>query len=82
MRQKNRRAETVSAEETKIRYRYRTSVLAGSWRESREDALRDALRAHQALADPSAPDGVHWLVHGEIEEEESASELVARIQRH
>ena len=72
----------MRAEETTIRYRYRTSALAGSWRESREDALRDAVKAHQALADPSRPEGVRWLVHGEIEEEESASELVARIQRH
>ena len=72
----------MSGEETRIRYRYRTSVLAGRWRETREDALRDALKAHQALADPSAPGGVRWLVHGEIEEDESASALVARIQRH
>jgi hypothetical protein len=81
MRHEKRRAETVSGEEPRIRYRYRTSVLAGSWRESRADALRDALKAHQALADPSAPEGIRWLVHGEIEEE-GASELVARIQRH
>ena len=72
----------MGGEEPRIRYRYRTSVLAGSWRESRADALRDALKAHQALADPSAPEGLRWLVHGEIEEDEGASELVERIQRH
>ena len=64
------------------RYRYRTSVLAGRWRDSRDDALRDAVRAHQALADPGAPGGLRWLVHGEIEEQESASDLIERIQRH
>ena len=67
---------------TAIRYRYRTSVLAGRWRESREDALRDAINAHQALDDTSSPDGVRWLVNGEIEEQESASALIERVQRH
>lgn len=65
-----------------IRYRYRTAALAGSWRDSREEALRDAVKAHQALADETAADGLRWLVKGEIEEVESVEALIERIRRH
>ena len=65
-----------------IRYRYRTAALAGRWRDSREEAVRDALNARQALADESAADGLRWLVAGEIEEVESADALIERIRRH
>ena len=51
------------------RYRYRTPALAGRWRDSREAALHDAVGARQAALDPDAPDGLRWLVRGEIEEE-------------
>lgn len=81
MRQEIRAAETVPTEAVTIRYRYRTSVLAGRWRDSREAALRDALNAHQAVLDDSAPDGARWLVQGEIEEE-GAKALMERIRRH
>ena len=74
-------AGTVPAEAVTIRYRYRTSALAGRWRDSREAALRDAVKANQAELDDSAPDGARWLVQGEIEEE-GASALLERIRRH
>jgi hypothetical protein len=63
-----------------IRYRYRTPVLTGPWRDSRAAALRDAVGAKQARIDDSFPDGVHWLVPGEIEEE-AAGRAVARGAR-
>ena len=65
-----------------IRYRYRTAALAGRWRDSREEAVRDAVKASQALADASAADGLSWLVAGEIEEVENANALIERIRRH
>lgn len=55
-----------------IRYRYRTPVLTGPWRDSPDAALRDAVGAHQARADADSPGGVRWLVPGEIEEEDGA----------
>jgi hypothetical protein len=65
-----------------IRYRYRTAALAGRWRDSREEAVRDAVKARQALAEDSTADGLSWLVAGEIEEAESADALIERIRRH
>ncbi|HYJ52578.1 MAG TPA: hypothetical protein VEW04_05345 [Allosphingosinicella sp.] len=47
-------------------FRYRTGVLVGPWRATREDAAADALRAGQA----SAPEGggeLRWRVDGTIE---------------
>lgn len=64
------------------RYRYRTPVLTGRWRDSREAALRDAVNANQALQDEAAPGGIRWLVPGDIEEDETGSALKDRIQRH
>jgi hypothetical protein len=49
------------------RYRYRTPALTGPWRESHEDAVRDALRAKQAQNDDEQPSGIKWTVPGEIE---------------
>jgi len=65
-----------------IRYRYRTAALAGRWRDSREDAVRDAVKARQALAADDVADGLRWLVAGEIEEVESPAALIERIRRH
>jgi hypothetical protein len=48
-------------------YRYRTPALTGPWRESREDAVGDAVRAKQAQPDGEEPLGVKWVVPGEIE---------------
>jgi len=63
-------------------YRYRTPVLTGRWRDSREAALRDAIAAHQALADEAAFGGIRWLVPGDIEEGDGATALKARVGRH
>lgn len=59
------------------RYRYRTPALTGRWRESRREAADDAVRAKQAMADPSAEDGLQWLVPGEIEAGENEARRVA-----
>jgi hypothetical protein len=48
-------------------YRYRTPALVGPWRKSERMALRDALRARQALRDERDRRAVRWLVPGEIE---------------
>lgn len=50
------------------RYRYRTAALAGPWRDSREKAEEDAVRAGQAR-DAHDGSGSHWIVPGLIEEE-------------
>jgi hypothetical protein len=50
------------------RYRYRTPVLTGPWRESPEDAVQDAVRSKQAQLDNRQPSGVKWTVPGQIEE--------------
>lgn len=55
------------------RFRYRTPVLTGRWRDSRAAALRDAVNAKQARAAEDEPDGIHWLVPGEIEEDDGKS---------
>jgi hypothetical protein len=62
------------------RYRYRTPVLTGPWRQSRAAALADAVAANQAKADPAAPGGVRWLVPGEIEEEADGPALRAQAR--
>ena len=49
------------------RYRYRTPALTGPWRESHEDAVRDAVNAKQARYDEAEPSGIKWIVPGEIE---------------
>jgi flavin-binding protein dodecin len=49
------------------RHRYRTPALTGPWRESYEDAVRDAVNAKQAQYDDDQPDGIKWTVPGEIE---------------
>jgi hypothetical protein len=49
------------------RYRYRTPALTGPWRESHEDAVRDAVNANQAQYDEGQPSGVKWIVPVEIE---------------
>ena len=64
------------------RYRYRTSALAGPWRDSREAALRDAIAARQVRIDDDSPEGMRWIVPGEIEEGETGEELTRRIKRH
>ena len=60
------------------RYRYRTSVLVGSWRGTRERAIEDAINAKQAVREADSGNGLEWVVPGSIEEaegEQSRSEL-------
>lgn len=53
------------------RFRYRTSVLTGPWRDSAEEAARDAVKAKQAVIDDNQPTGIKWTVPGQIEERNS-----------
>lgn len=55
------------------RYRYRTAALTGPWRETRQEAIRDAAKAKQALTDEDDPDAIEWVVPGRIEEMRSAA---------
>jgi hypothetical protein len=50
-----------------MRYRYRTCVLVGPWRDTREEAIADALRARQARRSDVGADVV-WVGSGAIEE--------------
>lgn len=50
------------------RYRYRTAVLTGPWRDSEEEAVRDAAKARQAELGGTSPSEVRWIVPGRIEE--------------
>lgn len=50
------------------RYRYRTSVLTGPWRDTEFEAADDAVRAKQAVNDAVQPSGLKWTVPGRIEE--------------
>jgi hypothetical protein len=50
------------------RFRYRTSVLTGPWRDDREQAVSDAVRAKQAEIADEASRKVRWIVPGVIEE--------------
>lgn len=50
------------------RYRYRTSVLTGPWRDTELEAVNDAVRAKQAVNDASRTSGIEWTVPGKIEE--------------
>lgn len=60
------------------RYRYRTSVLTGPWRDSAFEAANDAVRAKQAVNDLTQAAGIKWSVPGRIEErltDDSATRL-------
>lgn len=58
-----------------MRYRYRNVVLFGEWRDNREDAIEDAIKAGQVA---KAEDGsLIWVDHGVLEEDTGeASEIV------
>jgi hypothetical protein len=61
------------------RYRYRTSVLTGPWRDTELEAANDAVRAKQAVTDASQPSGIRWTVSGKIEERAS-EEVPSRLR--
>ena len=48
------------------RYRYRTSVLTGPWRDTAFEASSDAVRAKQAINDLTQISGLKWTVPGWI----------------
>lgn len=50
-----------------VRFRYRTGAIVGPWRNTREAALGDAVKAGQARIDETQADGVRWTVPGKIE---------------
>lgn len=52
------------------RYRYRTKVLTGRWRDSFDDAVDDAARAGQIAFDTDRKSAFRWIVPGSIEERE------------
>ena len=49
-------------------YRYVTPVLHGRWRNTRQEALVDAMRAGQARAHPGRPGDIVMLCDVRIEE--------------
>lgn len=49
------------------RFRYRTNVLTGPWRETFDRAVEDAARAGQILFDQEQRSEFRWVVPGKIE---------------
>jgi hypothetical protein len=60
-------------------FRYRTPALTGPWRQTHDEAVRDAVKAKQAANDDDLPSGFRWVVPGQIEERVTAAEP-ARIK--
>lgn len=54
------------------RYRYRTKVLTGRWRNSFVAAVDDAARAGQIMFDTENKTDFRWIVPGSIEERDEA----------
>ena len=54
------------------RYRYRTTVLTGRWRDSFAAAVGDAARARQIIFDADNKSDFRWIVPGSIEERDEA----------
>jgi hypothetical protein len=50
------------------KYRYRTKVLTGRWRDSFDAAVDDAARARQIVFDTEKKSAFRWIVPGSIEE--------------
>ena len=61
------------------RYRYRTSVLTGPWRDTAFEAADDAVRAKQAVNEAAEMPGLKWTVPGWIEER-NTDEAVTRLR--
>jgi len=57
------------------KYRYRTKVLTGRWRDNYDAAVGDAARAGQIVFDTERTSAFRWIVPGSIEEhDEKAGE--------
>ena len=52
------------------RYRYRTAVLVGPWRETPEQAEDDAIASRQAEREGVPPSKLQWRVPGFIESDD------------
>ncbi len=52
------------------KYRYRTTVLTGRWRDSFAAAVDDAARARQIVFDAEKQTDFRWIVPGAIEEQD------------
>ena len=52
------------------RYRYRTAILVGPWRESRLEAERDAVAARQARIEEGNGGRLIWRAQGTIENDQ------------
>jgi hypothetical protein len=50
------------------KFRYRTKVLTGRWRDSFDAAVDDAARARQIVFDTEKKSAFRWIVPGSIEE--------------
>ena len=58
-------------------FRYRTKTLLGSWRETFDAAVQDAIRAKQAREEDEGS-GWHWVIDGTIEERKGAVQNASR----
>ena len=58
-------------------FRYRTKTLLGTWRETFDAAVQDAIRAKQAREEEGGP-GWHWVIDGMIEEREGVMHNASR----
>lgn len=58
-------------------FRYRTAVLCGPWRETRRDALADAVRSGFARWEGPPWDTIRWRFPGDIEERADGAERSA-----
>lgn len=62
--------DSARRQDSQRRYRYRTKVLVGSWRNTRQQAVEDALKAGQARLGDGEGDTatIEWIIKGFIEE--------------
>jgi hypothetical protein len=63
-----RLAKSAHPPDPALLYRYRTKTLVGPWRQTRAQAIADALHAGQARGDERDLGSILWRVEGWIEE--------------
>jgi hypothetical protein len=54
-------------------FRYRTTALAGAWRDTLEEATNDAMKAGQAYREEDCPTRIVWRADARIEKRANAS---------
>lgn len=62
------------------RYRYRSPVLHGPWRNSQNEAVEDAITAGQAVREGEDEARIHWRDSAGVEEENEEGRLKFRPQ--